>query len=200
MKPFFHTAIALIIATVPLAVNGQGRDSLAMQEDRLREETDLFIRNALRDGILSGSEADSQQRLTQYSAGDGVTLTVLSGIIHDIDSLYDASMKNVNTYYERDLAYYRVSGMLPSILEIPEEYMSPRDRRARLDWEAERRVKTSMARTFESERPSTLVEYIIKYSTVFFHNDYGLAGKAIPQQGGLYYIYVPPGRPDPDYP
>ena len=132
-----------------------------MQEDRLREETDLFIRNALRDGILSGSEADSLQRLTQYSAGDGVTLTVLSGIIHDIDSLYDASMKNVNTYYERDLAYYRVSGMLPSILEIPEEYMSPRDRRARLDWEAERRVKTSMARTFESERPSTLVEYII---------------------------------------
>jgi len=97
VKPFFHTAIALIIATVPLAVNGQGRDSLAMQEDRLREETDLFIRNALRDGILSGSEADSLQRLTQYSAGDGVTLTVLSGIIHDIDSLYDASMKNVNT-------------------------------------------------------------------------------------------------------
>ena len=57
-----------------------------------------------------------------------------------------------------------------------------------------------MARTFKAEKPSTLVEYIIKFSTVFFHNDYGLAGKAIPQMGGLYYIYVPPGRPDSDTP
>lgn len=192
--------MVLILVAAPLALNGQSRDSLAMLEDRLREETDLFIRNAQRDGILSGPEADSLLQISQYSAGDGVSLAVLRGIIQDLDSLYDASMKAVDTYYEESLTYYRVSGMLPSILEIPEEYMSPRERRARIEQDATRRVITSMSNTFEAEKPSTLVEYIIKFSNVFFHNDYGLAGKAIPQRGGLYYIYVPPGRPDPNYP
>ena len=167
-----------------------------MREDMLREETCLFIRNALRDGILSGSEADSLQRLAQHSAGDGVSLTVLRGIIHDLDSLYDASMKSVNTYYDNSVAHYRVSGMLPSILEIP----SPEERRTKTEQEARRRVMTSMANTFEDEKPSTLAEHIIKFSNVFFHNDYSLTCKAIPQQGRLYYIYIPAGRPDPDHP
>ena len=192
--------IVLILATAPSTVNGQSRDSLATMEDRLREETDLFIRNALRDGIISSPDADSLQRITQYSAGDGVSLTVLRGIIQDLDSLYDASMKDVNTYYEESMTFYRVSGMLPSILEIPEELLSPRERRARIEQDATRTVMTSMANTFGAEKPSRLVEYIIKFSNVFFHNDYGLAGKAIPQRGGLYYIYVPPMPPQPSVP
>lgn len=200
VKPFFHPVITLIIAAVPLAVNGQSRDSLAMQEDRLLAETGLFIRNALRDGMIVVSEADSLQRIAQYSAGDGVRMTVLRGIIQDLDRLYDASMKIVNTYYEENMTCCKISGILPSILEIPEEYLSPQERRARIEQDARRMVMASMSSTFEAERPSPLIEYIIKYSTVFFHNDYGLAGKAIPQRGGLYYIYIPPGRPDPDTP
>ena len=200
VKPFLHTIVVLLIAALPLVVNGQSRDSLTMQEDRLRIETDLFIRNALRDGIVSGSEADSLYRISHFIAGDGVSLTVLRGIIQDIDSLYDASMKSANSYFEESMAYYRTSGILPSLLEIPEEYLSPRERRARLEQEAEQRVKASMAQTFEAERPSTFVQYIIKYSEVFFHNDYGLAGKAIPQRGGLYYIYIPPMPPTPSTP
>ena len=192
--------MVLILVAAPLAVNGQSRDSVAMLEDRLREETDLFIRNALRDGILSCSEADSLKRIAQLQAGDGVSLNVLNGIIHNLDSLYDASMKSVNTYYEESMAYYQVSGMLPSILAIPEDNLSPMERRARIEQDATRRIITWMSNTFEAEKPSSLVEYIIKFSNVFFHNDYGLAGKAIPQRGGLYYIYIPPMPPTPSTP
>ena len=170
MKPFFLIALTLIFTVVPSTVNGQSRDSLAMLENRLRAETGLLIQNALRDGVISSSEADSLQRIAQYSAGDGVSLTVLRGIIQDLDSLYDASMKSVNTYFEESMTYYRVSSILPSILEIPEEFLSPEERRARTEQEARRRVMTSMANTFEAEKPSTLVEYIIKFSNVFFHN------------------------------
>jgi hypothetical protein len=93
---------------------------------------------------------------------------------------------------------YRVSRLIPSILDIPMEYLSPEQRRAKIERDAALRVSASMAMTFEAEKPPLLIQYIIKYSNYLFHNDYGLAGKAIPQRGGLYYIYIPaqPYRPD----
>ena len=93
---------------------------------------------------------------------------------------------------------YRARRLIPTILDIPMEYMSPEQRRAKIERDAALRVSASMAKTFEAEKPPLLIQYIIKYSNYLFHNDYGLAGKAIPQRGGLYYIYIPaqPYRPD----
>ena len=173
-------------------------DSLKTRDERLMAETNLFIDNALRDGIIDWHAADSLHVLTGLAAEDRVNIGVLKGIMDDLDSLYDASIRTVNEYADQSMVFYK--GMLPSILSVPDDYLSPEERRHKEEMEAARRVKESMASTFKAEEMSPFLKWVSRIGKVAFRNDYGLSGKAIPQKGGLYYIYIPAGQPQPSSP
>lgn len=158
------------------------------EDSLLLSETTRFINNALRDRIINPHSADSL-RLVIISEDAHSLPLLLQGVIDDLDSLYEATLELENKYAERQMFLYRE--MLPSILVIPDDYISPEERRRQAEEDAAKRVNETVSILLKNHPRPFFMRLFSSSSPSYSGKEYGLQGRAIPQRGGLYYIYIP---------
>ena len=167
----------------------QEKFSMTYDKDSLLlSETTRRINNALRDRIIMPHSADSL-RLEILSVDALYLHHLLQGVIDDLDSLYNATIELENKYAEREMLLYR--GILPSILVIPDDYISPEERRWQAEEEASKRVNETISILLKNHPRPFFKRFFSSSSPNYSGKEYGLQGRAIPQRGGLYYIYIP---------
>ena len=168
--------ICLILAPLGLLLfqvssPAQSTDSLILRERLLMQENDLYIRMALRDEVISASQADSLRKVTSGVAEKPLRLgiDILFQVRDFIDNGYEEQMRIVNEPALEEY-FYSPSTMLPSKLEIPADYISPEQREAARQQLAMEQMAESMAEDFEREKLPAWQVWWQKHIPFFFGN------------------------------
>ena len=173
-------------------VFGQETDSLKRREALLADEAERYVAMALRDGVIGERDADSLRQRCRIQTGDGIRIVALREIMETIDDLYDSAFSLQN---ERAVAFWLEksmrSRMLPRILVVPAEMLSPRERRQMHEVAAIRRVNDDIAKVVALPELTPLDDFFRHVARYFFNHHPENYGKEIPMNGGIYTIRVP---------
>ncbi|MBQ6298954.1 MAG: hypothetical protein IJK79_01040 [Bacteroidales bacterium] len=171
---------------------GQDADSLKRREALLTDEAERYVAMALRDGLIGEWDADSLRQKCRIQAGDGVRIVALREVMDTIDDLYDSAFSlQKEPAVARRLDKSMFSRMLPGILMVPEEMLSPRERRQIQEVGTIRRVNDDNAKAVALPDLSPLDEFFLHIARYFFNHHPEDYGKVIPMNGGIYTIRVP---------
>ncbi len=123
-------------------------------------------------------------------------INILMDIRDEIDHLYDEYVTRLDELASRDFDYI-ASSMLPSLLYEPEGLPDPLGERRRREYAVAAGFKNDMVTLFENER-LRIPKWAIFILQLLFNAGMDTTGKTIAVQQGLYYINVPPGKPQPE--
>ena len=173
-------------------VFGQDADSLKRREALLTDEAERYVAMALRDGLIGERDADSLRQKCRIQADDGVRIVALRKVMETIDDLYDSAFSlQKEPAVARRLDKSMFSRMLPGILMVPEEMLSPREQRQIQEVGTIRRVNDDIAKAVALPDLSPLDEFFLHIARYFFNHHPEDYGKVIPMNGGIYTIRVP---------
>lgn len=157
----------------------QSTDSLMLRERLLLRENDRYIRMAQLDGVLSATQADSLRKISSGIAEKPlqVGIDLLMQIRDYIDSGYDEMMRIVDEPLVEEY-YYSANRMLPSVLKIPDDFVSPEEREAEHQRIAMEQMAESMARDFEKEKIPEWQIWLHRFFPIFFGDPSRLKGES----------------------
>ena len=143
MERIFSILATLLLAFTTLTA--QTADSLSRKEALLRKEALTLADKALNDKVVTKPQYDSLLTMITALSGPEVDIRIdgLRAIIDKIDSDYDASMRLANSYVSEVLTFG--DSPLPAVLDIPDEYVSPEERRRVIELVATMNVKHAVA-------------------------------------------------------
>ena len=149
----------------------QSTDSLVLKERLLQQENNRYIQMALRDNILSASQADSLRKVTNGTIEKPIQvgIDILFQIRDYIDQGYEKQMRIVNELAMEE-HYFTTHTMLPTKLSIPDDIVFPEEREAELQKLAMEQMAESIARDFEREKLPTWQIWWRKHIGFFFGN------------------------------
>ena len=173
-------------------VFGQETDSLKRREALLADEAERYVAMALREGLIGERDADSLRHQCRIQSGDGIRIVALREVMETIDDLYDSvsflqKEPAVAFWLEKTMH----SRMLPRILVVPAEMLSPRERRQMQEVAAIRRVNDDIAKAVALPELSPMDDFFRHVARYFFNHHPENYGKEIPMNGGIYTIRVP---------
>ena len=126
---------------------------------------------AQQDGILSSNQADSLRRITSSSVEKPTSLGIdlLMQVREFIDLEYERQLsKTIADDYAADNYYYSAKSLLPSVLKIPDDYVSPEELENKRQEIAMKQLAESIAQDFEREKLPSWQIWWRKYVRVFF--------------------------------
>jgi len=170
------------------------------QENALREDIKAYTEKAVKDKVMSAAEANSIRLFIKDSLPEAqeLRISVLQQIRDDIDKLYDSF-----TFKSDDMESYEysriASTMVPKTLREPEGFADPYAKRHQAEINAAVKVKELAAMHLANEK-SPVPRWAIWPLRFLFNKGMDTSGKTISVHGGLYYIPVPPGRPEVNQP
>ena len=156
-------------------------DSLAQRRSLLADENNRYIRMALSDGIISDRQADSLRRITSSSverpAGLGIDLLMQVREYLDLEYEREISRAMANEYALVQ-HFYSAKSMLPSVLKIPDDYVSPEERESIRQETAMKQLAESIARDFEREKLPAWQVWWGNHIRLFFGSKAWFKGKS----------------------
>lgn len=126
---------------------------------------------AQHDGILSTGQADSLRMITSGSVEKPASLGInlLMQVREFIDLEYERQLsKTIADEYAADNYYYSAKSMLPSVLKIPDDYVSPEELENKRQELAMKQLAESIAQDFEREKLPSWQLWWRKYVRIFF--------------------------------
>lgn len=181
----------LVLGCVRLAA----QDSLALRRQLLLQENERYIKIAQADHILTARQADSLREISSGAAEKParIGMDILQQIRDYIDAEYEKQMRVINESV-MDQPYVSRRSLLPSVLSIPEDFVSPEEREYENRKKAMASLAESVARHFEGEELPAWQKWMQKHFPIFFGDRAFFKGKTFLLNGQS--IPVPPGRPD----
>lgn len=172
----------------------QTTDSLKTRAQMLVHENDRYIRRALQDGVISAAQSDSLGRVNAGASEKPlqVMTDIMSQLRDFLDARYEQLMKIVNDPILEE-HYYSAKSMLPSILGVPKDYISPEEREYERQKLAMEQLAESLANDFEREKLPKWQIWWHKHIPLFFGNQAWFNGKATYING--QEVSVPERRP-----
>lgn len=188
---------SIMIFMLPVIINAQEQD----REQVLLVDIDSLVTKAVRDRIITKEESQELVSFVRDSLPEGTDLKIraLEQIRNELDEQYAEMVRNSQKMF--DEAGLIGESMLPEVLEEPEGYISPQERRRASEMAAVANAAIDVEEMMKHVKPLPMKPWLRVTLRLLFgigvnqrpeRWDY----KPVPQMGGLYYIIMPGGQPD----
>ena len=182
---------------LPVGMSAQERS----REQELLNDIDRLGERAVRDKVISKKEHMEMVSFVRDSLPEGTDLKIraLEQIRNELDEQYAEMVRNSQKMF--DEAAFIGESMLPEVLDEPEGYISPQERRRASEMAAVANVAIDVEEMMKHVKPLPMKPWLRVTLRLLFgigvnqrpeRWDY----KPVPQMGGLYYIIMPGGQPD----
>ena len=187
----------MMLFMLPVGMSAQERS----REQELLNDIDRLGERAVRDKVISKEEHMEMVSFVRDSLPEGTDLKIraLEQIRNELDEQYAEMVRNSQKMF--DEAGLIGESMLPEVLEEPEGYISPQERRRASEMAAVANVAIDVEEMMKHVKPLPMKPWLRVTLRLLFgigvnqrpeRWDY----KPVPQMGGLYYIIMPGGQPD----
>ena len=187
----------MMLFMLPVGMYAQERS----REQELLNDIDRLGERAVRDKVISKEEHMEMVSFVRDSLPEGTDLKIraLEQIRNELDEQYAEMVRNSQKMF--DEAGLIGESMLPEVLEEPEGYISPQERRRASEMAAVANVAIDVEEMMKHVKPLPMKPWLRVTLRLLFgigvnqrpeRWDY----KPVPQMGGLYYIIMPGGQPD----
>lgn len=182
---------------LPVGMSAQERS----REQELLNDIDRLGERAVRDKVISKKEHMEMVSFVRDSLPEGTDLKIraLEQIRNELDEQYAEMVRNSQKMF--DESAFIGESMLPEVLDEPEGYISPQERRRASEMAAVANVAIDVEEMMKHVKPLPMKPWLRVTLRLLFgigvnqrpeRWDY----KPVPQMGGLYYIIMPGGQPD----
>lgn len=187
----------MMLFMLPVGMSAQERS----REQELLNDIDRLGERAVRDKVISKEEHMEMVSFIRDSLPEGTDLKIraLEQIRNELDEQYAEMVRNSQKMF--DEAAFIGESMLPEMLDEPEGYISPQERRRASEMAAVANVAIDVEEMMKHVKPLPMKPWLRVTLRLLFgigvnqrpeRWDY----KPVPQMGGLYYIIMPGGQPD----
>lgn len=187
----------MMLFMLPVGMSAQERS----REQELLNDIDRLGERAVRDKVISKEEHMEMVSFVRDSLPEGTDLKIraLEQIRNELDEQYAEMVRNSQKMF--DEAAFIGESMLPEVLDEPEDYISPQERRRASEMAAVANVAIDVEEMMKHVKPLPMKPWLRVTLRLLFgigvnqrpeRWDY----KPVPQMGGLYYIIMPGGQPD----
>ena len=187
----------MMLFMLPVGMYAQERS----REQELLNDIDRLGERAVRDKVISKEEHIEMVSFVRDSLPEGTDLKIraLEQIRNELDEQYAEMVRNSQKMF--DEAGFIGESMLPEVLDEPEGYISPQERRRASEMAAVANVAIDVEEMMKHVKPLPMKPWLRVTLRLLFgigvnqrpeRWDY----KPVPQMGGLYYIIMPGGQPD----
>lgn len=187
----------MMLFMLPVGMSAQERS----REQELLNDIDRLGERAVRDKVISKEEHMEMVSFVRDSLPEGTDLKIraLEQIRNELDEQYAEMVRNSQKML--DEAGFIGESMLPEVLDEPEGYISPQERRRASEMAAVANVAIDVEEMMKHVKPLPMKPWLRVTLRLLFgigvnqrpeRWDY----KPVPQMGGLYYIIMPGGQPD----
>lgn len=187
----------MMLFMLPVGMSAQERS----REQELLNDIDRLGERAVRDKVISKEEHMEMVSFVRDSLPEGTDLKIraLEQIRNELDEQYAEMVRNSLKMF--DEAAFIGESMLPEVLDEPEGYISPQERRRASEMAAVANVAIDVEEMMKHVKPLPMKPWLRVTLRLLFgigvnqrpeRWDY----KPVPQMGGLYYIIMPGGQPD----
>lgn len=187
----------MMLFMLPVGMSAQERS----REQELLNDIDRLGERAVRDKVISKEEHMEMVSFVRDSLPEGTDLKIraLEQIRNELDEQYAEMVRNSHKMF--DEAAFIGESMLPEVLDEPEGYISPQERRRASEMAAVANVAIDVEEMMKHVKPLPMKPWLRVTLRLLFgigvnqrpeRWDY----KPVPQMGGLYYIIMPGGQPD----
>ena len=185
----------LIMLPVGLSAQEQSREQI------LAEDISRLGERAVRDKIIDEKEYVEMIGFVRDSLPEGTDLKIraLEQIRDELDEQYAEMVSNSMKLF--DEAGYIGSEMLPELLYEPDEYISPEERRRKIEAMASANVSIDIEELMKQVKPLDMPSWLRFSLRMLFGRGVSQSPERwdctrVPQMGGVYDIIMPGGRPD----
>lgn len=185
----------LIMLPVGLSAQEQSREQI------LAEDISRLGERAVRDKIIDEKEYVEMIGFVRDSLPEGTDLKIraLEQIRDELDEQYAEMVSNSMKLF--DEAGYIGSEMLPELLYEPDEYISPEERRRKIEAMASANVSIDIEELMKHVKPLEMPSWLRFSLRMLFGRGVSQSPQRwdctrVPQMGGVYDIIMPGGRPD----
>lgn len=187
----------MMLFMLPVGMSAQERS----REQELLNDIDRLGERAVRDKVISKKEHMEMVSFVRDSLPEGTDLKIraLEQIRNELDEQYAEMVRNSQKMF--DEAAFIGESMLPEVLDEPEGYISPQERRRASEMAAVANVAIDVEEMMKHVKPLPMKPWLRVTLRLLFgigvnqrpeRWDYN----PVPQMGGLYYIIMPGGQPD----
>lgn len=187
----------MMLFMLPVGMSAQERS----REQELLNDIDRLGERAVRDKVISKEEHMEMVSFVRDSLPEGTDLKIraLEQIRNELDEQYAEMVRNSQKMF--DEAAFIGESMLPEVLDEPEGYISPQERRRASEMAAVANVAIDVEEMMKHVKPLPMKPWLRVTLRLLFgigvnqrpeRWDY----KPVPQMGRLYYIIMPGGQPD----
>lgn len=187
----------MMLFMLPVGMSAQERS----REQELLNDIDRLGERAVRDKVISKEEHMEMVSFVRDSLPEGTDLKIraLEQIRNELDEQYAEMVRNSQKMF--DEAAFIGESMLPEVLDEPEGYISPQERRRASEMAAVANVAIDVEEMMKHVKPLPMKPWLRVTLRLLFgigvnqrpeRWDY----KPVPQMGELYYIIMPGGQPD----
>lgn len=187
----------MMLFMLPVGMSAQERS----REQELLNDIDRLGERAVRDKVISKEEHMEMVSFVRDSLPEGTDLKIraLEQIRNELDEQYAEMVRNSQKMF--DEAAFIGESMLPEVLDEPEGYISPQERRRASEMAAVANVAIDVEEMMKHVKPLPMKPWLRVTLRMLFgigvnqrpeRWDY----KPVPQMGRLYYIIMPGGQPD----
>ena len=187
----------MMLFMLPVGMSAQERS----REQELLNDIDRLGERAVRDKVISKEEHIEMVSFVRDSLPEGTDLKIraLEQIRNELDEQYAEMVRNSQKMF--DEAGFIGESMLPEVLDEPEGYISPQERRRASEMAAVANVAIDVEEMMKHVKPLPMKPWLRVTLRLLFgigvnqrpeRWDY----KPVPQMGRLYYIIMPGGQPD----
>lgn len=187
----------MMLFMLPVGMSAQERS----REQELLNDIDRLGERAVRDKVISKKEHMEMVSFVRDSLPEGTDLKIraLEQIRNELDEQYAEMVRNSQKMF--DESAFIGESMLPEVLDEPEGYISPQERRRASEMAAVANVAIDVEEMMKHVKPLPMKPWLRVTLRLLFgigvnqrpeRWDY----KPVPQMGGLYYIIMPGGQPD----
>ena len=200
-----HSGIAVTAAVILLA--GVLHCPIYAQRagtDRVTEDFDSTLVSNVRDlsgkavrhNVISAGQRDSILSFIDNSMpkdSPQLRIDILKRILSRIDEEYDRTIPsgNINSAIPKEL----IMSLIPTSLPVPETFVDKNREKLSAQIMAITSVKTDIAKSIAASTPFNLPLGVIYFGRLLFGLGMPVSGNAIPVMNGLFYIYMPGGKP-----
>ena len=188
------SSITILISFTDISAQESGREQV------LADDIYRLGQRALRDRIISKEEHAQMLCFVRDSLPEGTDLKVraLEQIRDELDEKYAEQVRQAQKLL--DEMGYLGRQMLPDRLDIPEDYVSPEDKRIAMEQAAIAGASIDMTELLKYVKPLPMKPWLMTTLRMLFGRGVSQRPQrwdytVVPQMGGVYDIIMPGGRP-----
>lgn len=188
---------SMMLIMLPVRLNSQEPD----RENILTDDIRRLGERAVRDRIISEEEQKEMLSFIRDSLPEGTDLKVraLEQIRNELDEQYEEMV--INSLKMFDEATFIGESMLPEMLDEPEGYISPQDRRRANEMAAVVNATIDIEEMMKHVKPLPMKPWLRVTLRLLFGGGVSQRPQrwdytVVPQMGRLYDIIMPGGQPD----